>query len=550
MGELPYADLRGFIAELERRGKLHRWQRPVNKDREMGPLMRLQYRGMPEDQRQAFLFEHVVDSKGKRYDMSVLMGGFAGSRSILALGMGCEDPGDIYERWHHAVDNPLPPVMVESAPVHEEVHTGPELAELGLAELPAPVEECGFSGGIRTTTPFITRHPETGVRNVGTYSGHFRSRDTLVTGIASIRPTAIYHLGAAKTRQEPLPVAITVGTLPDIVIAGAANLPYGVDELGVAGGLRGRPVEMVRCKTIPLEVPAEAEIVIEAMISFDEMAHEEAFSDYPGYLMAEHTLRPLAQVMAITHRRNAIFTPILVGLPPSECNNISRTCREMILYQHLKYGSGHPEVLEVCCPEAGGGWNWWVIRIKKSHPSQPGLILQSAAGMHETSKVIIVVDEDIDPKDPDMVIWALSYAMQPHLDTQVITGRSPALDPSAHRLMRTPHERGFPGMVGCSGLLIDATRKGAYPPVGLPTREFMEAAIDLWKDEGLPELKLRQPWYGYKLRGLWTEEDDELARRAVAGEALRAGELLGRENGAGGEVAAGAHAAGAGAEEV
>jgi 4-hydroxy-3-polyprenylbenzoate decarboxylase len=106
-------------------------------------------------------------------------------------------------------------------------------------------------------------------------------------------------------------------------------------------------------------------------------------------------------------------------------------------------------------------------------------------------------------------------------------------------------------MVGCSGLLIDATRKGAYPPVGLPTREFMEAALEIWKDEGMPDLKLRQPWYGYKLRGLWTEEDDELARRAVAGEALRAGELLGRENGAGAGAPAGVGgAAGHGGEEV
>src|SRR4051812_1671273 len=124
MSELPYADLREFIAELERRGKLKRWRRPLNKDREITPLMRLQYRGIEDDARQAFLFEQVVDSKGKRYDMSILMGAFGGSRSILALGMGCENPRDIYERWHHAVANPIPATMVERAPLHEEIHTG------------------------------------------------------------------------------------------------------------------------------------------------------------------------------------------------------------------------------------------------------------------------------------------------------------------------------------------------------------------------------------------------------------------------------------------
>jgi 4-hydroxy-3-polyprenylbenzoate decarboxylase len=543
MSALAYRDLRELVADLERRGKLHRWKRPLNKDREITTLMRLQYRGMEDDARQAFLFEQVIDSKGKRYDMSILMGAFGGSRSILALGMGCENPADIYEKWRLAVANPIPPVMVDGGPVHEEVHTGAALREVGLAALPAPVEEPGFSGGIRTTTPFITKDPETGRRNVGTYSGHFYTNDSLLAGIGPSREPQVHHLPHARARREPLPVAITVGTLPDIVIAGAANLPYGVDELGVAGALRGRPVELVPCKTIPLEVPAEAEIVVEGLMSYEETARQEAFSDYPGYLMAEHGRRPLIKVTAITHRHHAIFTPLLVGLFPSETNNISRTCRELMLYQHLKYGCGHSEVLEVCCPEAGGGWNWWVIRIKKSHPSQPGLILQSAAGMHATNKTIIVVDEDIDPKDPDMVIWALSYAMQPHLDTQIITGRAPALDPSAHRLMEKPADRAFPGLVGCSGLLIDATRKGAYPPVGLPTREFMEAALEIWKAEGMPDLKLRQPWYGYKLRGLWTEEDDELARRAVAGEALRAGELLGRANGAADAAPSDAHSA-------
>jgi len=352
------------------------------------------------------------------------------------------------------------------------------------------------------------------------YSGHFLAPDRLIAGIARTHHAMLYHHTSARKRGEPLPVAIALGTLPDLAYVGAANLPYGVDELAVAGGLRGCPVEMVACKTIPLEVPAEAEIVIEGEMSTEHQERGDPFSDYPGYLMVERNLRPVVRVTAITHRRDPILTAILVGLPPSESNGISRACRELMLYNFLKYSCNLPEVLEVCCPEMGGGWNWWVIRMRKTHPSKPWQALQAASGMDPANKVIITVDEDIDPKDPDMVMWALSFAMQPHRDVQVITGRVPLLDPSAYSLMSDPHnsdQRSFPPPVGCSGILIDATRKGPYPPVGLPKRPFMERALEIWQKEGLPPLKLRSPWYGYPL-GLWTAEDDEMAEEVTRGE--------------------------------
>jgi len=134
--------------------------------------------------------------------------------------------------------------------------------------------------------------------------------------------------------------------------------------------------------------------------------------------------------------------------------------------------------------------------------------------------VIIVVDEDIDPKDPDMVMWAMSFAMQPHRDTRVITGRVPLLDPSAYSLISKPEERSYPPPFGCSGILIDATRKGPYPPVGLPKQEYMERALKIWRQEELPLLTLKNPWYGYAL-GLWNAEDDEMAEAVARGEPVK-----------------------------
>ncbi len=512
-----YEDLRTFTQELEKRGKLYRWQHEINKDIELMPLMRLQYRGLSDEMRQAFLYENVTDAKGCRYEMRVITGVYGASRQILALGMGCEDPQEIYEKWRYALAHVIEPVTVGRGPVQEEVHSGAELEQFGLNRLPAPVEEPGFSGGIRVTAPFISKDPESGIRNVGMYSGHFWAPGRLLAGIARTHHAMLYHYTSARCHGGPLPVAIALGTLPDIAYVAAANLPYGVDELAVAGGLRGRPVELVPCKTIPLEVPAEAEIVIEGEMSTEVMERGKPFSDYPGYLMAERDYRPVVNVKAITHRHNALFTAILVGLPPSESNAISRTCREMMLYNFLKYSCNLPELLEVCCPEMGGGWNWWVIRMRKSHPSKPCQALQAASGMDPANKVIIVVDEDIDPKDPDMVMWALSFAMQPHRDIRVITGRVPLLDPSAYSLMSKPEDRNFPPPAGCSGILIDATRKGAYPPVGLPKRLFMERALQIWQRERLPPLKLKTPWYGYSL-GLWTAEDEDLAESVTKGE--------------------------------
>ena len=167
MSDNYYKDLREFIEVLDHEGLLYRWQRLVDKDSELMPLMRLQYRGRSDVDRQAFLYENVTDGQGRRYGIKVLTGVYAASRKIVGLGMGCKDPGEIYERWRRAVDKPIDPVLVESGPVHEEVHIGAELEKIGLSMLPAPVEEPGFSGDTRVTGPFITEDSASGVRNVG-----------------------------------------------------------------------------------------------------------------------------------------------------------------------------------------------------------------------------------------------------------------------------------------------------------------------------------------------------------------------------------------------
>jgi UbiD family decarboxylase len=168
-------DLRSVLKQLEQRGKVYRFREPSNKDTELLPVYRVQQRGLQDSERKVLLFENIVGAKRKIYDMSVVAGIYGASEEILALGIGCESPSEILEKWHQGMAHPLPPVLVQDGPVHDEVHTGDEIKELGLDELPIPVEEPGFSGVLRTGLPMITKDPETGVRNVGTYNGFARA---------------------------------------------------------------------------------------------------------------------------------------------------------------------------------------------------------------------------------------------------------------------------------------------------------------------------------------------------------------------------------------
>jgi len=520
-----YQDLRAFLRALEKRGEMVRWDSPIDKDSELMPVYRLQFRGLDEGAWKAFSYEQVVNAKGRRYDMPVVAGCYGASEDIFALGMGCNGPDEIYEKWHQAISHPIDPVIVKSGPVHEEVHLGSEIQELGLDELPAPVEEPGFSGSIRTSTPWITKDPETGVRNMGCYSGHFRARDRIQCGINPVSHTLLYHWRSAQRAGKSLPAVIVVGVTPNLIISACTKVPYGVDELAVAGGIAGEPVELVKCKTVPLEVPANAEIVIEGEISTDIQEPYAAFGEYPGYMMGESWSTPVMKVTAICHRKNAIFTPIVVGLPPGDSNIISRFCQGMVMHEFLKHGCKLP-VLDTYYHRMGASHNFLVIRIKKTYPSQPWEVLHAAASVNPACKWLIVVDEDINAKDLEMVTWALSYSMQPREDMQIISHRVGRLDPSAALPSRPgdPQES-FPGILGASAVMIDATRKRPFPPVGFPRKEYMERAQDLWKSKGLPQLKLRSPWYGYEL-GRWTADDDENAQLLTKGEYLKVGEKM------------------------
>ena len=525
---MAYRDMRETLAALEENGLLYRVKTPVNKDTELMPMVRWQFRGLPEEQRKAFLFENVYDSRGRQYDIPVVVGLLGGSRQVFACGMECETE-EIMERLAAGQRNPIQPSMIgkEEAPCKQVILTGGELqgADGGLYRFPIPISTPGYDPAPFITSPYvITKDPETGIRNVGTY--RMMLKGSSKTGMFM---HTTQHLGRHwlkyKEMGKPMPCAVVIGTVPAIGMVSATKIPYGVDELSVAGGFMGRPVELVPCETVDLEVPAQAEIVLEGFVTTDVKEPEAPFGEFTGYMGARQ-MHPIFHITCITHRREPIYQAFLSQFPPSESSKLRQITFEAIYYKTLKYDCNIPAVLDVAFHESGGSRNYIVIQMKKRTPAEPWQALHAAAALDSiTGKIIIAVDEDIDPREPEAVNWALSFGMQPKRDISIVEHKASMIDPSAAPPGSPEEEAIFPKPSGASAVLIDATRKWDYPPVSLPKRQFMERARELWEQEGLPPLQPRNPWYGYDL-GYWSHELDEEARLAVLGEYDRIGDKL------------------------
>ena len=330
------------------------------------------------------------------------------------------------------------------------------------------------------------------------------------------------HWRKCLAKGIPLQAAIVIGVIPSIAYSATAKIPYDFDEYGLAGGLAGEAVELVKCVTVDLEVPATAELVIEGHISTDWVEPEGPFGEYPGY-MGQRGIAPFLEVTCITHRRDAIYTTLMSQFPPSESSKIKHTGTEKIIHKFLRHDSGNAGVLDVALHDevSGSGQAYCVIKMRKTTNADVWRALNASAGyVGSYAKICIAVDEDIDIRDPAMINWAICFNVIPDQDVVVAKGKSPGLDPSAYPPGTLPHER---RAGSTSALLMDATRPWPYPPVSLPRKDIMERSKAIWEELGLPPLKPRMPWYGYSL-GAWTKEDEEEAELALRGEHFVTGE--------------------------
>ncbi|HEX4554281.1 MAG TPA: UbiD family decarboxylase [Xanthobacteraceae bacterium] len=514
----PPRDFQEHLARLEARGLLTRIDRPINKDTELHPLARWQFQGgLAENERRAFLFTHVIDSAGRRYDMPVAVGALAASADIYAVGMG-RPVAEIGAAWTHAIAHPVPPVRVTAPPCQEVVVTGDALRgpAKGLAALPVPVSTPGFDAApYLTATLAVTHDPETGVRNMGTYRAQLKASDRLgVRMAARIGGAGGYqHWLKHRKMKTPMPCAIVIGAAPVVVFTGPQKLALDFDEMGVAGALAGAPIRTAKCVTIDCEVPADAEIVIEGLIDPELLEPEGPFGESHGHVALEDFNMSM-QVTAITHKRAPVFVSIISQVTPSESSVIKRVAYEPVFLSHLRDQLSIKGIKRVVLHEP-------LTNIR------PVIFLQFAAGVPRTEvwrglqgaatlkadcgKIVIAVSDDIDPTNTDAVFWSLAYRAHMGDDLHVTPYRSGGHGPKPEG-----------GRKGDSTLMIDATLKGPMPPLALPARDFMEKARAIWEELGLPRLAPQPPWHGYAL-GDWDAAWDTYARRATEGDWAQSG---------------------------
>jgi 4-hydroxy-3-polyprenylbenzoate decarboxylase len=507
----PPLDFQEHLKRLEAAGLLVRVTRPINKETELHPLVRWQFQGgLAEDERRAFLFTNVVDAQGRRYDVPVAIGALAASARIYAVGMGrpVEEIGDA---WLHAIAHPIAPVEATSAPCQEIVIKGDALRQPdgGLKTLPVPVSTPGYDAApYLTATLCITQDPETGVRNMGTYRAALKATDRLgVRMAARVGGAGGYlHWQKYRKRKQPMPIAIVIGCAPVVMFTGPQKLPIDLDEMAVAGGLAGAPIRIVKAATVDLDVPADAEIVIEGLIDPELLEPEGPFGESHGHVALEDYNMSM-QVTAITRKRAPIYVSILSEVTPSESSVMKRVAYEPRYLAYLRDELSIKGVRRVVMHEA-------LTNLRKVLFVQfaPGVqrtevwrALQAASGLQaDIGKYVIAVSEDINPENPDAVFWSLAYRANPTDDVLIVPHRAAGHGPKSG-------PRGEE-----STMLIDATLKEIAPPLALPKREFMEGARKIWDELGLPALKPQSPWHGYSL-GDWDSVWDVYASRAVTG---------------------------------
>ena len=496
---MPYRSLRDFIERLERERALVRVAAPVSPYLEMTEIQtRLLAEGGP-----AVLFENVVGPEGQRHGMPVLVNLF-GTVERVALGME-RRPDELRELgetlaflkqpeppggWREALEM-LPlvksvmsmrPRTVGSAPCQEVVLQGEDI-DLGRL----PIQTCwpGEPAPLITWPLVVTQGPDpAGDRaddfNLGIYRLQVTGRNTTLMRWLKHRGGAQHHARWKERRPEPLPAAAVIGADPGTILAAVTPLPDTLSEYQFAGLLRGAKVELVDCKTVPLKVPAQAEIVLEGHVLLDEYGDEGPYGDHTGYYNTVERF-PVFRLSAITMRQTPIYLSTFTGRPPDEPSILGEALNEVfvpLLQQQF------PEIVDFWLPPEGCSYRIAVVSIRKTYPGQAKRVMMgiwSFLRQFIYTKFVIVVDDDIDARDWKEVMWAVSTRMDPVRDVTLVDNT--AID----YLDFASPQSGLGGKIG-----LDAT--GKVPPEtgrewGRPIRmtdEIVAEVTSKWTSYGLP----------------------------------------------------------------
>ncbi len=446
---MPFDDPRDFLEYLEERKEILRIRDEVDPKFEVGAYIRK----TSDQQGPALLFENV-----KGHDMRMVGGIFATRQRIL---MALEtDSNEVYDRVYGGISQAIPPRLVDTGPCKEVIYKGDEV---DITHLPIPVYAEKDGGAFITHGVVISKDPETGTGNASIYRLQLRGKDELGLYVADYQDMMRHYL-KAESKGEPLDVAIALGCDPVVMLATQVDAAYGEDEIAIAGGLNGKPVDVVQCETVDLTVPATTEIVIEGKALPTRREWEGPFGEYSGYYGPADE-RPVIQVTAVTHRNNPLYHAGLTGMPMTENHFLKQIPNEITLYRDLK--SKFAGVKAVNFTPAGCCEFMVFISMKQVYPGEAKKVLMASLGSKKLPKYVVVCDEDIDVHDHTQVLWAISTRASPAKDMMVVPVPTAALDPTLPE-----------GEVG-SALGIDATRPVDEPFPDVPEHPGLDRVPDL-----------------------------------------------------------------------
>src|SRR5438128_1842488 len=346
-------------------------------------------------------------------DIPVVVGALAASREIYRIGMNCPLE-KINEVWMRAIAQPIAPKIVDQAPCHDIVIQGAELDRAGRAldAIPLPISTPGWDIAPYTRrSQYITPAPETGVQNMGIYRGQLKAPRRLgMNPSLELRPGIYTHWQKAKKRGQKLAAAVVLGAPPCVAFTSAQKVPETIDELHVAGGLVGAPINVVKAKTVHLLVPAESEIVVEGWIDTEYLEPEAPFGESHGHVNLQE-YNAFMEVTCITRRKDAILTSIISQVTPSESSLIKRVALEPLYLQHLRQALGIQGVKRVSMHEPLTNLRKVVVLILERNMPRTEIwraLYGAAAWNRAAGKYIIAVNEAIDPDYADALLWAMS----------------------------------------------------------------------------------------------------------------------------------------------
>jgi 4-hydroxy-3-polyprenylbenzoate decarboxylase len=482
---MAYTDLRDFIHTLEREGELVRIPFEVDPVLEMTEFAdRSVKRGGP-----ALLFEKTRDTK-----VPALLNAFASTRR-MELALEVDSIEEVAARISSFLEMQRPEGLIG------KLKMLPKLAEAGsffprmvsdgackqvirrerFSLLDYPILYCWpQDGGRFITLPLVfSKNPDTGKRNCGMY--RMQVYDERTTGMhwqTHKQGAEHYRRLRAGGVRKRMDVAVAIGADPATMFSAVLPLPPDIDEMLFAGFLRGRAVDMVRCETCDLEVPAEAEIVLEGYVDLDELRTEGPFGDHTGYYSLEDEY-PVFHVTCVTQRKKPVYAATIVGPPPMEDYFMGKAIERIFLpLMRLQL----PEIRDVAMPAEGVFHNLMLVAMRKSYPGHARKVMHAIWGMGQAmfSKCIVVVDEDVDVQNVREVAWRALNNIDPQRDIEFAMGPVDSLD-HASRLPNYGSKMG-----------IDATRKWAgegftrpWPDVIRMSDDVVRRVDQLWKKAGL-----------------------------------------------------------------